>query len=347
LYNVDQDTLRSKCVHVSNEWKQMIQSLSFWKRYHRYWTNKTTTNSNQRNKIPDELFCGSYDWVFFSHINPNDNPFERNLLRNGNGSMVSAEELKSQHHRYFEDGFTKPWPTYPFWEVFSSGGKGWTIENPIQIKNQCQDNIELLKLSPKGCFIASYHSCTKSQTVDLIEECGISREILHNPKYQFDINVSEWHIMNGPCRYELHISLRNEENMIIQELVCDSKFSSEFEKGIWGKVHRTITVCGIRRLRFITFYHGATCNEPVPTHDLNNQVAIDSWADVGTKMAEGSISFTYPVITQMTKDEQLYSNRYIVHSKFKGGKTWSTIDSFGPLGIHKFSLGSTPIKAFL
>ena len=102
LYNVDQDTLRSKCVHVSNEWKQMIQSLSFWKRYHRYWTNKTTTNSNQRNKIPDELFCGSYDWVFFSHINPNDNPFERNLLRNGNGSMVSAEELKSQHHRYFE-----------------------------------------------------------------------------------------------------------------------------------------------------------------------------------------------------------------------------------------------------
>ena len=172
---------------------------------------------------------------------------------------------------YFTDGFTKPWPTYPFWEVFSSGGKGWTIENPIQIKNQCQDNIELLKLSPKGCFIASYHSCTKSQTVDLIEECGISREILHNPKYQFDINVSEWHIMNGPCRYELHISLRNEENMIIQELVCDSKFSSEFEKGIWGKVHRTITVCGIRRLRFITFYHGATCNEPVPTHDLNNQ----------------------------------------------------------------------------
>ena len=80
---------------------------------------------------------------------------------------------------------------------------------------------------------------------------------------------------------------------------------------------------------------------------LSFAVAIDGWADVGTKMAEGSISLTYPVITQMTKDEQLYSNRYIVHSKFKGGKTWSTIDSFGPLGIHKFSLGSTPIKALL
>ena len=67
------------------------------------------------------------------------------------------------------------------------------------------------------------------------------------------------------------MSLRDENNRMIQELQCDSKFCTEFENGKWGKIHRIITVCGIRRIRFITFYHGATCNEPVPTHENNVQ----------------------------------------------------------------------------
>ena len=124
---------------------------------------------------------------------------------------------------------------------------------------------------PKLCYVASYHSCTKSQTIDLVKDYGISKNILHNPKYQFDIDIMEWFIMEGPCRYEVIVSLRDENNRMIQELQCDSKFCTEFENGKWGKMHRSITVCGIRRLRFITFYHGATCNEPVPTHENNVQ----------------------------------------------------------------------------
>ena len=160
---------------------------------------------------------------------------------------------------------------YPFWEVLSSGGKGWLVQKLPDIKNEAQCNEELSKMCPRRCFVASYHSCSKSQSIDLIAEWGISRKLLHNPKYQFDITVTEWHIMKGPCRYELIVSLRDEDNVIIQDMECDSKFSSEFEKGIWGKIHRTITLCGIRRLRYITFYHGATANQPVPTVDDHGQ----------------------------------------------------------------------------
>ena len=170
----------------------------------------------------------------------------------------------------FADGLTKPWPEYPFWKIFSSGGKGWIIQKSFLIENQ-EDNEELVKMCTSGCFVASYHSCSKSQAIDLVQDCGVSREILHNPKYQYDINIKEWHIMKGPCRYELIVRLLDEDEKIIQEIECDSKFSVEFEKGIWGKIHRKITVCGIRRLRFISFYHGATCNQPVPTVDDNGQ----------------------------------------------------------------------------
>ena len=78
---------------------------------------------------------------------------------------------------------------------------------------------------------------------------------------------------------------------------------------------------------------------------INFLAAIDDWADVGTKMTGGSISLSYPKMTRLTKDEQLYSNRYVRHPKFSDGKTWYTVDSFGPLGNNKFSSGTYPITA--
>ena len=155
--------------------------------------------------------------------------------------------------------------------MLSSGGKGWRVEPLPEAKDRDSRIEQILKQSPKSCFIASYHSCTKAQTVDLIQDYGISRKILHNEKYQFRIDVTEWYIMIGPCRYELILTFRDEDNMIIQEVKYNSKFSMEFEKGEWGKCHLTMTICGIRKLRYITFYHGATCNQAVPTVDNNNQ----------------------------------------------------------------------------
>ena len=74
-------------------------------------------------------------------------------------------------------------------------------------------------------------------------------------------------------------------------------------------------------------------------------VAIDGWADFGTKMKGGYVSLSYPTKSRLTRDEQLYSNRYVRHPKFIGGKTWFTVDSFGPLGNNKFSSGTYAITS--
>ena len=89
----------------------------------------------------------------------------------------------------------------------------------------------------------------------------------------------EWFIMQGPCRYELRVSFRDEKNRVIQELDSDSTYSNEFEKGTWARCHRTAIICGLRQLRYITFYHGATCNEPVPTIENNVQGTYLTYAE--------------------------------------------------------------------
>ena len=107
LYNVEQDTLRSQCTNVSTKWKHIIQSVEFWIRYHHFWCTK-------KHQIPwwpvidsdksqsTECNAQVYDWNFYSHLNPMNNPFKRNLLKNHSGSLISAEELHSQENRYYE-----------------------------------------------------------------------------------------------------------------------------------------------------------------------------------------------------------------------------------------------------
>ena len=110
LYNVDQETLRSSCNYVSHSWRKIIQSVPFWKRYHRYWDNLgrrkspsvTSLNAKQTGYIPDKLFLDNHDWHLFSLINPKANPFEINLLQNSDGNLVSENELNVQNNRFFE-----------------------------------------------------------------------------------------------------------------------------------------------------------------------------------------------------------------------------------------------------
>ena len=109
LYNVDQETLRLKCVDVCKTWRKIIQSVQFWKRYHRYWYSHIITNATSypflkvsSSYIPDDMFRGDFDWILFSYINPQENPFQRNLLRNSDGNQVSTEEIQLQGNRYFE-----------------------------------------------------------------------------------------------------------------------------------------------------------------------------------------------------------------------------------------------------
>ena len=95
LFNVHQETLRLNCVYVSKSWRSLIRCVPFWKRYHRHW-------EEGRGSIPDEIFMNNNDWRFFSLINSKTNPFERNLLQNADGNLVSVDESNAQNNRYFE-----------------------------------------------------------------------------------------------------------------------------------------------------------------------------------------------------------------------------------------------------
>ena len=61
------------------------------------------------------------------------------------------------------------------------------------------------------------------------------------------------------------------------------------------------------------------------------------WEDVGTKITGGCISLSYPTITQMSKDKQLYTNRYTSHPKFNHRKAMRTVQFIGPLANKKSS----------
>ena len=110
LYNVDQDTIRDTCTKVCQEWSEVIQAVQFWKRYHHFWSKSKNKYSSkpigltkyQKSVIPDKMFNDIYHWKLFSYIKPNENPFEINLLKNWDGSMVTLEEIQKQDNRYFE-----------------------------------------------------------------------------------------------------------------------------------------------------------------------------------------------------------------------------------------------------
>lgn len=110
LYNVDQDTIRDTCTKVCQEWSKVIQDVQFWKRYHQFWSESEYKylskpiglTKYQKSVIPDKMFNDIYNWKLFSYIKPNENPFEINLLKNWDGSMVTPEEIQKQDNRYFE-----------------------------------------------------------------------------------------------------------------------------------------------------------------------------------------------------------------------------------------------------
>jgi hypothetical protein len=59
-------------------------------------------------------------------------------------------------------------------------------------------------------FVTSYHSCTKEQTVDLIE-AGFDPEILDSPDFVFNVLAEEWYTVTGPSSFELSLSCYDEQ----------------------------------------------------------------------------------------------------------------------------------------
>lgn len=73
------------------------------------------------------------------------------------------------------------------WDILSSGGNGWAVEDPPQGADRVPEGEEFGNLT--SCFATSYQSCSKEQVVDLLS-VGVNSRIMD--QFQPVIEVHEW-----------------------------------------------------------------------------------------------------------------------------------------------------------
>jgi hypothetical protein len=73
------------------------------------------------------------------------------------------------------------------WNVLSSGGDNWAVEDPPHGADAVPQSEEFGDLT--SCFATSYYSCSKEQIVDLLS-AGVNGKIMDD--FQPFIEVSEW-----------------------------------------------------------------------------------------------------------------------------------------------------------
>ena len=186
----------------------------------------------------------------------------------------------------------------------SSAGVGWKVQSITSVAS-LKKNQSLAALKPKSCYKASYHSCSKQQVIDLVEDAGIPEEILYHSKLDFGIDCSEYFQPVGPCKYEMHITLLSEDNRVVQNAICSENsgdLSMEYQNGVWGHARRAFVVGGADRVRYIKFLHGGTSYEPAPSDEYGN--VDDAWVDIGVKMTGGSVLVSLPNPSLQTEDQQ-------------------------------------------
>jgi len=72
---VGQRDLVQSCSLVSQKWLKIIRSISFWKKFHNFWSEpevKANLDKGFKNDLP---------WWFWAGLNPAKNFYERNLLK--------------------------------------------------------------------------------------------------------------------------------------------------------------------------------------------------------------------------------------------------------------------------
>ena len=65
-----------------------------------------------------------------------------------------------------------------------------------------------------GCYVGSFHSCSKEQVIDLVEN-GFDPEILDNPDFLFQISSEEWYTVTGSACFEMSFALLDEQKNVI------------------------------------------------------------------------------------------------------------------------------------
>ncbi|KAJ9578680.1 hypothetical protein L9F63_005104 [Diploptera punctata] len=198
-------------------WKNLIDK-EVWRLKTSRQKYSSLRSVNPRHKLP---------WFVYYKIFVED-PFEKNLIQNhcGQGNLGG-------------------------WDVLSSGGNGWRVENPPVGADilPCSEEFENLT----SCFATSYHSCSKEQLIKLIDH-GFTSWIMD--KIQPDIHVSEWIAarFDSGCSYEMKVELLDENNVLIRDFHCREEIK-QWQGREWKKVSHVFERYG-SGVRFIKFYHG-------------------------------------------------------------------------------------------
>ena len=224
--------------------------------------------------------------------------YEKNLLLNSSGEKTSPEELVAQENRSLDEEFImSPWPNYPQWKIWSSGGQGWKVlsngaEYPVNPK-VFETYPQLKKMKKEDLsthFFTSYHSCSKEQVLDLISICrardndGLPDALWQKSNYQVRVKISEWFCFVGPCTLDLKVTFLNSEKKAVQDVVTYRSPKKELQKH-WNYLEMVTQIC-LSNVRYIKFYHGGTCNENIEDEEMQKQV--------GTCFAQGNISLSFP-----------------------------------------------------
>ncbi|XP_069696587.1 F-box only protein 6-like isoform X2 [Periplaneta americana] len=202
---------------VSHSWKHFIDN-EVWKLKTSREKYRSLKSVDPKRKLP---------WFVYYLICVKD-PFEKNLLKNHCG------QEKLTH-----------------WDIISSGGDRWVVEDPPQGAEKLPESEEFGKLT--SCFATSYHSCSKEQTIDL-SSIGFGSKIMD--ELQPLIEVSEWYAgrFDCGCIYEMHAVLLNAERKPLHKFERRETVN-QWEGRDWYKVSHTFQNYG-PGVRFIQFFHG-------------------------------------------------------------------------------------------
>lgn len=165
---------------------------------------------------------------------------------------------------------------FKHWSILSNGGDRWKIEDIPSGSDALPEDCSDFE-GYTSCFSTSYHSNSKVQVINLLEE-GFGQKFMDN--VQPDIAISEWFSgrFDCGCVYELKVELMDKKMKPIANF--EQRESIEQWKGReWHKIEHVFSNYG-HGVRYISFYHGG----------MDTQF----WAGhYGSKMAGGVVKLYY------------------------------------------------------
>lgn len=246
------EDLLKNCRLVNGLFQRIVDTNGFWKlKCER--DGKTIPNFH-----PSSLPANYYKAIYMN------NPYGRNLLRNGHGDVKKESDNGASQLTLKDsasgDGDVEvlaqavqpaPYSTgdnrFAYWQVTHDGGDGWCVEAiPL--------GTDALPLANQSCFATSFEDCVKEQIISLVKE-GVAPEVLDTVKPA--IEVSEWYAARFDCGsiYRLVVELLDDAKKPVATFDTENIVTQQQVGRQWKQVCHTFENYpeGVRYIRFKHF----------------------------------------------------------------------------------------------